>query len=237
MKRITTICTTFALAAMILSAGCDNSVENPFRRPPPEPTPKPPEPASKPAPPVVANTEAVAPPVVVQTEKITKPVIVIETSMGRITAELWADSAPITVKNFLAYVDKKHYDGLIFHRVMQGFMIQGGGLTPDMQKKAVDAPIKNEASADKPNDRGTLAMARTGEIDSATSQFFINLVNNGKLNHRNKTYVGFGYCAFGKVIDGMKVVDKIAAVEVGMSAGRANVPTTPILIKTIRLKK
>ncbi len=222
---------------MMLAAGCDNSFENPFRRPPPEPTPKTPEPTSKPAEPVAVNTEAVAPPVVVETEKIAKPVVVIETSMGRITAELWADAAPITVKNFLSYVDEGHFDGLIFHRVMQGFMIQGGGLTPDMKKKAVRAPIKNEASADKPNDRGTLAMARTSEIDSATSQFFINLVNNKMLNHRNKTFVGFGYCAFGRVIDGMKVVDKIAAVEVGMSAGRANVPINPVLIKSIRRKK
>ena len=154
--------------------------------------------------------------------------------MGVIKAELWADTAPITVKNFLVYTDEKHFDGLIFHRVMQGFMIQGGGFDSTMKEKTTHAPIKNEASADKKNDRGTLAMARTGVIDSATSQFYINLVDNGALNHRDKTLRGFGYCAFGKVIEGIDVVDKIGAVPVGNAAGHANVPTTPVLIKSIR---
>ncbi|MDP6637243.1 MAG: peptidylprolyl isomerase [Phycisphaerae bacterium] len=168
---------------------------------------------------------------------MTRPIVVIETSMGRITAELWSDSAPITVKNFLAYTDAQHFDGLIFHRVMKGFMIQGGGFDPAMNERATRPEIKNEASADKKNDRGTLAMARTPVIDSATSQFYINLVNNHRLNHRDSTFDGFGYCAFGKVIEGMDVVDKIGSVKVGFIAGHENVPITPVLIRTIRRKK
>jgi cyclophilin family peptidyl-prolyl cis-trans isomerase len=163
------------------------------------------------------------------------PVVTIDTSMGVIRAELWSDRAPITVKNFLAYVEAKHFDGLIFHRVMQGFMIQGGGFDLAMIEKPTLAEIKNEATPDKKNDRGTLAMARTGVVDSATSQFYINLVDNAGLNQRDKTVEGFGYCAFGKVISGMDVVDKIAAVPVGFVAGHANVPTVPVIIKSIRL--
>ena len=164
----------------------------------------------------------------------TRRVIIIETSMGAIKAELWADTAPVTVENFLTYVDGKHYDGLIFHRVIKGFMIQGGGFDPAMREKTVRDPIRNEAGADKKNDRGTLAMARTPVVNSATSQFYINLVDNKFLNHRDKTPQGFGYCAFGKVIEGMDVVDKIGVVPVGSVAGRENVPTTPVLIKSIR---
>lgn len=166
-----------------------------------------------------------------------RPVVIIETSMGVVKAELWTDTAPGTVKNFLAYVDEKHFDGLIFHRVMQGFMIQGGGFDPAMEEKSVRDPIENEASSDKKNDRGTLAMARTSVIDSATSQFYINLADNKFLNHRDKTSRGFGYCAFGKVIEGMDVVDKIGAVPVGAAGGHANVPTTPVLIKSVRRGK
>ena len=167
-------------------------------------------------------------------EKAKNPVVVIETSMGTIKAELWADKAPVTAANVLAYVDKKFYDGLIFHRVIDGFMIQGGGFTPDMTQKAADKPIKNEATADKKNGRGTLAMARTGVVDSATSQFFINLIDNDFLNHRDETARGFGYCAFGKVTEGMDVVDKIAKVRTGTASGFENVPVTPVVIKSIR---
>ncbi|MCP4375138.1 MAG: peptidyl-prolyl cis-trans isomerase [bacterium] len=166
----------------------------------------------------------------------THPIVVIETSMGTITAELWDDSAPETVKNFLAYVDDKHFDGLIFHRVMRGFMIQGGGFDAKMTRKPTRETIRNEASPDKKNDRGTLAMARTDVIDSATSQFFINLVNNRSLNQVSKTHDGFGYCAFGKVIDGMDIVDKIATVSVGNKGAHGNVPITPVTIKSIRRK-
>jgi len=176
-------------------------------------------------------------PVIIETSTKAQPVVIIETSMGVIKAELWADMAPLTVKNFLAYADKKHFDGLIFHRVMKGFMIQGGGFDPSMKEKATDDQIKNEAGIDKRNDRGTLAMARTPVVDSATSQFFINLADNEFLNHRDETSRGFGYCAFGKVTEGMDVVDKIGAVPVGITAGHENVPTTPVLIKSIRRGK
>jgi len=164
----------------------------------------------------------------------TRPVVIIETSMGTIQAELWPDKAPVTVKNFLTYADEKFYDGLIFHRVMKGFMIQGGGFDAKMSKKPPRAPIVNEAATGTPNDRGTLAMARTGVVDSATAQFFINLVNNTSLNHRNDSARGFGYCAFGKVIEGLDVVDKIASVATGRVGRYDNVPTTAVTITNIR---
>ncbi len=163
------------------------------------------------------------------------PVVVIETSKGTMRAELWADKAPITVSNFMEYVDAKHYDGLIFHRVIKGFMIQGGGFAPDMkQEKSSRGPIKNEAKADAPNARGTLAMARTAVVDSATSQFFINLVDNGFLDHKDESVQGFGYCAFGKVIEGLDVVDEIGKVETTRKAGMGDVPAETVLIKSIR---
>jgi cyclophilin family peptidyl-prolyl cis-trans isomerase len=161
------------------------------------------------------------------------PRIVIETSMGTITAELWPAKAPVTVSNMLSYIDESFYDGTIFHRVINGFMIQGGGFTEQMGQKPTHAPIHNEASADAPNARGTLAMARTSVIDSATSQFFINLVDNAFLNHRNKTSAGFGYCAFGKVTDGMDVVDAIAKVPTGAQ----DVPRKTVVIKSIHRAK
>jgi cyclophilin family peptidyl-prolyl cis-trans isomerase len=211
MNRIGTICVAGLAAAMLFAGGCWERSQSPQSS------------GSGPAP---ARIKAK-----------TNPVVVIETSMGVIKAELWSDTAPVTVKNFLAYVDDKHFDGLIFHRVVQGFMIQGGGFDPEMKEKPCRDPIKNEASADKKNDRGTLAMARTPVLDSATSQFYINLVDNDGLNHRDETFEGFGYCAFGKVISGMDVVDKIGAVEVGFAAGRPNVPTSTVLIKSIRRGK
>lgn len=177
------------------------------------------------------------------TEKIVKEknqdtaknsVVVIETSMGTIKAELWADKTPETAANFLRYTDEKFYDGLIFHRVIDGFMVQGGGFTPDMRQKPVHEPIKNEASAEATNARGTLAMARTNEVHSATAQFFINLVDNKFLNHTDETPRGFGYCAFGKVVEGMDVVDKIAKVGTGNAGPHQNVPTQPVVIKSIR---
>ena len=163
-----------------------------------------------------------------------KPVVVIETSMGTIKAELWPDKAPETVANFLRYTEDKFFDGLIFHRVIEGFMIQGGGFDPKMRKKATRGPIKNEAAADAPNTRGTLAMARTSEIHSATAQFFINLADNDFLNHANNTSGGFGYCAFGTVIEGMDVVDKIARVKVTVSPDKDHVPVEAVVIKRIR---
>lgn len=166
-----------------------------------------------------------------------KPVIIIETSMGTIKAELWPGKAGETVRNVLRYTDEKFYDGLIFHRVIKGFMVQGGGFTPDMRQKSTHKPVKNEARTDTPNDRGTLAMARTSAIDSATSQFFINLVDNGFLNHKNDSARGFGYCVFGKVIEGMDIVDKIANTRTTRAGGMTDVPATPVTIKSIRQAK
>jgi cyclophilin family peptidyl-prolyl cis-trans isomerase len=168
-----------------------------------------------------------------QTMTSIPPIVVIDTSEGAITVELWPDRAPLTVKNFLQYVDDGFYDGTIFHRVIKGFMIQGGGHIPDMQKKPTRATIKNEASSDLKNDRGTIAMARTPEVDSATAQFFINVVNNDVLNHRDKTPSGFGYAVFGMVIDGMNVVDKIKAVA---TSRQGDVPLNPVVIKSIKRK-
>jgi len=166
--------------------------------------------------------------------KIVNPVVLIETSKGNIKAELWADKSPGTVSNFMSYVNEKFYDGLIFHRVMAGFMIQGGGFTSNMVQKATHAQIKNEANTAVKNLRGTLAMARTGVIDSATAQFFINLVDNGGLDHRDNTTDGFGYCVFGKVTEGMDVVDAIAKVKTGVRGGHEDVPIEAVTIKSIR---
>ena len=162
------------------------------------------------------------------------PTVVIDTSMGTITAELWADRAPKTVANMLAYIDDEFYDGLIFHRVISDFMIQGGGMDAEMKPKATRAPVVNEASAELRNDRGTLAMARTGDVNSATAQFFINLVDNGFLNHRDETAQGFGYCAFGEVTDGLEVVDEIGSVATGRSGFHDDVPIEPVTINSIR---
>ena len=165
------------------------------------------------------------------------PVVVIETSMGTIKVELWADKAPVTAANFLTYADEKFYDGLIFHRVIKGFMIQCGGYTPDGKRKAVHEPIKNEAGPELKNERGTLAMARTGQVDSATSQFFINLANNGPrgLDQRSRKPDEFGYCVFGKVVEGMDVVDKIAQVKCKANEmGETASPVEPVLMKSVR---
>jgi len=164
-------------------------------------------------------------------------IVVIETSMGPITAELYADKAPITVANFLSYADEHFYDGTIFHRVIPGFMIQGGGFVPPMTQKPTKAPIKNEADNGLKNERGTLAMARTMVVDSATSQFFINQgENNSSLNFRSKNAGGYGYAVFGKVIDGMDIVDKIASVPTGNFGPYGDVPRTPVIIQSIHRK-
>ncbi len=153
------------------------------------------------------------------------------TSMGVIQVELNPEKAPVTTENFLTYVKEGHYDGLIFHRVIRDFMIQGGGFDKEMREtKTRHAPIRNEADNGLKNDRGTIAMARTNIVDSATAQFFINTVNNDFLNHRNRTPQGFGYAVFGKVIQGMDVVDKIRAVPTGTQGGFQDVPGTPVVI-------
>lgn len=152
------------------------------------------------------------------------------TSMGAITIELNKEKAPISTENFVKYVESGHYNGTIFHRVIDGFMVQGGGFTRDMQQKAVLAPIKNEASNGLKNEIYTLAMARTGVRDSATAQFFINVKANDFLNYRDETPQGWGYAVFGKVVEGMDIVDKIRKVPTGNSGMHQNVPLEPVTI-------
>jgi cyclophilin family peptidyl-prolyl cis-trans isomerase len=161
--------------------------------------------------------------------------VVIETSLGNIDVELNGEKAPVSTENFLKYVDSKHYDGLVFHRVIKDFMIQGGGMDESLRPKETNAPIKNEAQNGLKNDRGTIAMARTSVIDSATSQFFINTVDNKFLDHSGPG-PAFGYAVFGKVTAGMDVVDKIRAVPTTIRAGMQDVPVTPVVIKTVRRK-
>ncbi len=162
------------------------------------------------------------------------PQVVLETSKGKIVLELYPDKAPVTVKNFLAYVDAKFYDGTIFHRVIPNFMIQGGGFTADMNQKPTSDPIQNEADNGLKNQRGTIAMARTNVPHSATSQFFINSVNNDFLNFKSKSARGWGYAVFGKVVEGLEVVDAISAVKTGTSGGFRDVPADPVVIKSAR---
>ncbi len=162
------------------------------------------------------------------------PIVLIETTMGNITIELDAENAPNTSENFLAYVDDGYFVDTTFHRVIPGFMIQGGGLTTDMRDKPSSRPpIKNEANNGLRNDRGTLAMARTGDPHSATSQFFINHKNNDFLNFTAETMQGWGYAVFGKVTDGMDVVDAIAQVPTGNRGGHQNVPLEAITITAV----
>ncbi len=163
------------------------------------------------------------------------PKVLMETSKGDITIELYEKEAPKTVKNFLSYVSEGFYNNLIFHRVIKDFMIQGGGLDSEMRQKDPKAPIKNEARKGLGNKRGTLAMARTNVINSATAQFFINLVNNDFLNHTDNTARGFGYAVFGEVINGMDVVDSIVRVKTGIFNGFRDVPKEPIIIKNVSI--
>jgi cyclophilin family peptidyl-prolyl cis-trans isomerase len=155
--------------------------------------------------------------------------VVLNTSHGKIAIELHADEAPLTVENFLRYVDDGYYDGTIFHRVIPGFMIQGGGFTSDMRQKQTNPPVKNEADNGLKNSRGTLAMARTAAVDSATSQFFINLSDNAFLDHGKRD---FGYAVFGRVVEGMDVVDAIAGVATGRVGGHDDVPKEPVTIES-----
>ena len=159
--------------------------------------------------------------------------VVIETSKGTMEAELWEDKAPKTVANFLRYVDEKFYDGTVFHRVIPGFMIQGGGFTRAMEQKKTRDPVRNEAMNGLKNLRGTIAMARTMVVDSATSQFFINLVDNDFLDFRAPTPQGFGYAVFGKVTEGMEVVDAIAKVKTCNFGPHQNVPEKPVEITKV----
>ncbi len=163
------------------------------------------------------------------------PVVILETSKGIIEIELYGDKAPETVKNFLGYVADKFYDGTIFHRVINDFMIQGGGFTADMMQKKTKAPIKNESGNGLKNEPGTLAMARTSDPHSATAQFFINVRDNAFLN-KDQAQDGAGYCVFGKVVKGMEVMNAIKVVPTGVQKGMRDVPTEPVVIKTAKLK-
>ncbi|TLM66590.1 MAG: peptidyl-prolyl cis-trans isomerase [Deltaproteobacteria bacterium] len=165
------------------------------------------------------------------------PLVAIETNYGAIRIELDEAKAPISVKNFLDYADKGFYDGTIFHRVIKDFMIQGGGMTADLTPKSTGAPIKNEAGNGLKNLRGTIAMARTSVIDSATSQFFINTKDNAFLDHRDTSMQGFGYAVFGKVVAGMEVVDKIGNAPTGVRNRFRDVPVETVTIKSVRRVK
>ncbi|MBI2485544.1 MAG: peptidyl-prolyl cis-trans isomerase [Deltaproteobacteria bacterium] len=158
--------------------------------------------------------------------------VIMSTSLGDIKIELYQDKAPITVQNFLSYVNDGFFDDTIFHRVIPNFMIQGGGFTQDMKQKPTKAPIKNEADNGLKNDAGTISMARTGVVDSATSQFFINQADNDFLNHSSRD---FGYAVFGKVVEGMDVVNKIAGVNTGRLGPFQDVPLEPVVINSVRL--
>jgi len=165
------------------------------------------------------------------------PMVKLVTSAGDITLELYPDKAPATVENFLRYVDDGFFKGTIFHRVIRNFMIQGGGFGAGLSRKQTHAPIKNEAGNALKNDRGTIAMARTSMPDSATAQFFINTVNNASLNFRDPSPNGIGYCVFGRVVEGMDVVDAIQGVPTGNRAGMGDVPVEDVVIKdAIRLQ-
>jgi cyclophilin family peptidyl-prolyl cis-trans isomerase len=172
-----------------------------------------------------------------ETAVAANPSVVVKTSMGSFKIELWPDKAPETVKNFLKYVDDGFYAGTIFHRVIDGFMVQGGGLDQEMSKKATRAPIVNEAGNKLKNLVGTVAMARTGEPNSATAQFFVNVKDNAFLDYRDTSREGIGYCVFGKVVEGMDVVDKIKVVPTGTKAGMRDVPLTPVVIESITRAK
>jgi peptidyl-prolyl cis-trans isomerase B (cyclophilin B) len=164
------------------------------------------------------------------------PVVSMATSMGKIRIELDPERAPITTKNFLEYVNAGHYDGLIFHRVIPGFMIQGGGMDAQMNEKKGKAPIKNEAANGLKNKIGTIAMARTNVIDSATSQFFINVKDNDFLNHRSVAPAEFGYAVFGQVIEGLEVVRGIEKVKTGRKGHHDDVPETVVVIQSMTLE-
>ena len=159
--------------------------------------------------------------------------VTIRTTFGEITLELDAEKAPKTVENFLAYARDGFYDGTIFHRVIDNFMIQGGGFDTDMQQKACREPIENEADNGLKNDFGTIAMARTMEPHSATAQFFINVKDNDFLNHSGKNMQGWGYAVFGKMTEGSEVLDKIRAVATTSRAGHQDVPTEPVIIESV----
>ncbi len=168
---------------------------------------------------------------------LAKDMVTFETLYGNITVEVYPEKAPVTVANFMSYVEDGSYKGTIFHRVIPGFMIQGGGLDLGLKPKPTRAPIKIESNNGLKNLRGTIAMARTGDPNSATNQFFINLVDNSFLDFKDETALGYGYTVFGKVTSGMDVVDAIAKMKTRSVGSRQNVPVEPIVIKNVTFKK
>jgi peptidyl-prolyl cis-trans isomerase B (cyclophilin B) len=212
-----------SLLATLALAGCPKNPSNPASSTPPE------EKKSEPAKTEPAKTAPVTP------AAPEKAVVELSTTMGKIKLELDGKKAPQTVANFLQYVRSGHYNGTIFHRVISTFMIQGGGFDANMVEKTTRPPIQNEAQNGLSNDRGTVAMARTPNPHSAGAQFFINVNDNPNLNHRDTSLQGWGYCVFGKVTDGMDVVDKIKAVETEMRGGHENVPKTPVVINEAKI--
>lgn len=208
-----------SLFALALAMGCGGGSAPPAKEEPPASKPTPAEPA--------APAEGVS--------DVTHPLVEMRTSLGTMKIELYPDKAPKTVDNFLAYVRDGFYDGTIFHRVIDGFMIQGGGFTPDMSEKPTRAPIENEASNGLKNLRGTIAMARTDDPHSATAQFFINGKDNAFLDYKTSTRTGFGYAVFGKVVEGLDVLDKIEKVETGSRSGYDDVPKENVVIETVHV--
>jgi peptidyl-prolyl cis-trans isomerase B (cyclophilin B) len=164
-------------------------------------------------------------------------IVVFETSAGSFEVELYPDKAPITVENFLSYVKEAFFDGLIFHRVIDGFMIQGGGFDENMNQKPTKAPIKNEAGNGVKNEKYTIAMARTNVVNSATAQFFINVEDNDFLDHRDESPAGFGYAVFGKVIKGTDVIDKVKGVKTATKGYHEDVPVVPVIIRRASIKQ
>jgi cyclophilin family peptidyl-prolyl cis-trans isomerase len=168
-------------------------------------------------------------------EQMSNPVVTMSTSMGDIRIALDAENAPITTQNFLDYVNDGFFDGLIFHRVIPGFMVQGGGFDVKMNQKKTKAPIKNEAANGLKNKTGTIAMARTSVVDSATAQFFINVKDNDFLNHRSPSPEAFGYAVFGRVVEGMDVVHRIENVKTGNRGGHQDVPVEAVVIRSVKV--
>jgi cyclophilin family peptidyl-prolyl cis-trans isomerase len=171
-----------------------------------------------------------------ETQGKSNPSVVMSTNMGEIRIELFAGQAPVTTENFLDYASEGFYDGLIFHRVIPGFMVQGGGFDRQMKQKATRSPIKNEATNGLQNRVGSIAMARTSVVDSATAQFFINLKDNSFLDHRNTSADGFGYAVFGQVVEGMDVVQKIEGVKTASRGSYQDVPVEPVVIQSVRVE-
>jgi cyclophilin family peptidyl-prolyl cis-trans isomerase len=182
---------------------------------------------------LTAQSPSPTPPPAAPAKAMSNPVVTIKTNMGSIDVELFADKAPKTVANFLSYVKSGHYEGTVFHRVIAGFMIQGGGMDKALNKKSTQPPVVNEASNGLKNDTGTIAMARTNDPDSATSQFFINVKDNGALNRSEGNP---GYTVFGKVTSGMDVVKKIEASKTSMQGGMRDVPVDVVTIESVKLK-